>query len=72
MKKYLLLPLIALGVVAWAPNQAKAGVQVTFGYGVPTYYGPYYGGYYPGYSYYYHPYRYHRHYYYHHHYGHRW
>jgi hypothetical protein len=71
MKKYLLLPLIALGLVAWAPNQAKAGVQVTFGYGVPTYYGPYYGGY-PGYSYYYHPYRYHRHYYYHHRYGHRW
>jgi hypothetical protein len=71
MKKYLLLPLIALGL-AWAPNQAKAGVQVSFGFAVPTYYRPYYGGYYPGYSYYYHPYRYHRHYYYHHRYGHRW
>ena len=50
MKKYLLLPLIALGLVAWVPNQAKAGVHVTFGFGLPTYYGPYYGGYYPGYA----------------------
>ena len=31
MKKYLLLPLVALGLVAWVPNQAKAGVHVTFG-----------------------------------------
>ena len=49
MKKYLLLPLVALGLVAWVPNQAKAGVHVTFGFGVPTYYRPYYDGYYPGY-----------------------
>ncbi len=27
-EKYLLLPLVALGLVAWVPNQAKAGVQV--------------------------------------------
>lgn len=75
MKKFLLLPLVALGLVAWAPSQAKAGVHVTFGFGVPAYYGyygPYYGGYYPGYSYYYHPYWYHRHHYYHHRYWHRW
>jgi hypothetical protein len=80
MKKYLLLPLVALGLITWAPSQAKAGVQVTFGFGVPAYgpyygyYGPdygYYGGYYPGYSYYYHPYWYRRHpYYYHHRYWH--
>ena len=37
MKKFLLLPLIALGLVAWAPSQAKAGVHVTFGFGVPAY-----------------------------------
>ncbi len=68
MKKYLLLPLVALGLVAWLPNQAKAGVHVTFGFGVPTYY-----GYYPGYTYYYHPYWYHRHHYYRHdHYWRRW
>jgi hypothetical protein len=73
MKKYLLLPLVALGLVAWLPNQAKAGVHVTFGFGVPTYYGPYYGDYYPGYAYYYHPYWHHRHHYPdHHRYWHRW
>ena len=68
MKRYLLLPLVALGLVAWTPSQAKAGVHVTFGFGVPTYgyygyYGPNYG-YYPSYSYYYNPYWYHRHHYY--------
>ena len=72
MKKYLLLPLVALGLVAWAPSQAKAGVHVTVGFGVPAYYGPYYGGYYPGNSYYYNPYWHHRHHYYHHRYWHRW
>jgi hypothetical protein len=76
MKKYLLLPLVALGLVAWQPSQAKAGVHVTFGFGYPAYYGPYYGphyDYYPGYTYYYDPYWHHRHhYYYHHHYWHRW
>lgn len=70
MKKYLLLPLAALGLLAWTPSQAKAGVHITFGFGVPGYYGYY--GYYPGYSYYYHPYWYHRHHYhYHHRYWHR-
>jgi hypothetical protein len=69
MKKYLLLPLVALGLVAWVPNQAKAGVHVTFGFGVPAYYGPYYG-YYPGYAYYYHPY-WHRWHHWHHYYHHR-
>lgn len=75
MKKYLLLPLVALGLVAWAPSQAKAGVHVTVGFGVPAYYGyygPYYGGYYPGYSDYNYPYWHHRHHYYHHRYWHRW
>ena len=37
MKKYLLLPLVALGLITWAPNQAKAGVHVTFGFGGPAY-----------------------------------
>ena len=76
MKKFLLLPLVAVGLVAWVPSQAEAGVHVTFGFGVPAYYGPYYGyyapyygGYYPGHSYYYYP---HRHHYYHHRYWHRW
>ena len=71
MKKYLLLPLVALGLVAWAPNQAKAGVHVTFGVGVPAYYGYY--GYYP--DYYYYPYWHHRHhynYYHRYHHWHRW
>jgi hypothetical protein len=73
MKKYLLLPLVALGLVAWVPNQAKAGVHVTFGFGVPTYYRPYYDGYYPGYQYYYYPYWHHRHHYYRHYrHWHRW
>jgi hypothetical protein len=70
MKKYLLLPLVALGLIAWLPNEAKAGVHVTFGFG-PAYYEPYYG-YYPGYTYYYHPYWYHRHHRYHHYDWHRW
>jgi hypothetical protein len=39
MKKCLLLPLVALGLVAWVPSQAKAGVHVTFGFGAPAYYG---------------------------------
>ena len=51
MKKYLLLPLVALGLVAWVPNQAKAGVHVSVGFGAPAYYGPYYGPYYPSYYY---------------------
>ena len=70
MKKYLLLPLVALGLVAWAPSQAKAGVHVTFGFGAPGYYEPYYG-YYPGYTSYYYPYGHHR-YYHHYRHWHRW
>ena len=72
MKKYLLLPLVALGLVAWAPNQAKAGVHVSVGFGPPVYYGPYYGPYYP--SYYYGPYghRWHHYRYHHWHHRHRW
>ena len=69
MKKYLLLPLVALGLVAWAPNQAKAGVHVSVGFGPPVYYGPYYGPYYP--SYYYGPY-WHRWHHYRYHHWHRW
>ena len=73
MKKYLLLPLVALGLIAWTPTPAKAAVHFSVGFGVPGYYGPYYG-YYPGYSYYYHPYPYwyHGHRYYHRHYWRRW
>jgi hypothetical protein len=76
MKKYLLLPLVALGLIAWAPTPAKAAGHFSFGFGAPGYYG-YYGPYYgydPGYSYYYHPYPYwyHRHHYYHHRYWRRW
>jgi hypothetical protein len=72
MKKYLLLPLVALGLIAWAPTQANAALHFSFGFGVPGYYGPYYG-YYPGYSYYYYyPHWYHRHHYYHHRYWRRW
>jgi hypothetical protein len=60
MKKLLLLPLVALGLIAWTPTQAKAGV--TFGFNVPVpvpvpapaYAYPYYYGYptpYYGYPY---------------------
>ena len=73
MKKYLLLSVVALGLVAWTPTPAKAAVHFSFGFGVPGYYGyygPYYG-YYPGYSYYYHPYWHHGHRYYYHRYWHR-
>ena len=60
MKKFLLLPLVALGLIAWTPTQAKAGV--TFGFSLPVpvpapapaYPYPYYYGYptpYYGYSY---------------------
>ena len=55
MRKFLLLPVVALGMVAWAPSQAKAGVHVDFGIGVPAFsYRPSYGPYYdfPGYGYY--------------------
>ena len=77
MKKFLLLPLVALGLVAWTPTPAKAAVHFSFGFGVPGYYGPNYGyygpyyGYYPGYSYSDHPYWHHGHRYYYHRYWHR-
>jgi len=64
MKKYLLLPLVALGLIAWTPTPAKAAVHFSFGFG------PYYG-YYPDYSYYYHPYWHHGHRYYYHRHWHR-
>ena len=70
MKKYLLLPLVALGLVAWVPNQASAGVHVSVGFGAPAYYGPYYGPYYP--SYYYGPYYWHRWHHHRYHHWHRW
>jgi hypothetical protein len=72
MKKYLLLPLVALGLVAWTPTPAKAAVHFSFGFGVPGYYGAYYG-YYPGYLYNHpYPYWYHGHRYYHRHYWRGW
>ena len=41
MRKFLLLTLAVLGLVAAAPNESKAqGFSVTFG-GGPGYYGPY-------------------------------
>jgi hypothetical protein len=60
MKKFWLLPLVALGLIAWTPTQAKAGV--TFGINIPVpvpvpapaYADPYYYGYpapYYGYPY---------------------
>src|SRR5437016_1888572 len=48
------------GLLPWLPNQAKAGVHLTFGFGAPACYEPYYG-YYPGYTCHYHPYWHHRH-----------
>jgi hypothetical protein len=63
MKKFLLLTLTALGLLAVAPNESKAqGFSITFG-GGPAYYSGY--SYDPGYGYYYYnrPY-YYRHYYY--------
>jgi len=59
MKKYLLLALAALGLMAFTPEPAKAGVTFGFTFGPGYYPGDYY---YPGY-YYYRPYRY-RYYYY--------
>lgn len=66
MKKYLLLGFVALGLVAFAPQPAKAGVAVGISFG-PGYYYPAYPGYYdyyPSYYYYGGPYWYPRYYYY--------
>ena len=72
MKKYLLLLPLALGLVAFVPQKAKADGYFGISFG-PAYSGPYpvyYGGYYPYYPrhyyYYDHPYgylywRHHRH-----------
>jgi hypothetical protein len=54
MKKYFLLPLLALGLVPFVPQKAKADGYFSFSVG-PAYYGPYptyYGGYYGPYYYY--------------------
>jgi hypothetical protein len=77
MKRFLFPALIACAFLFAGPAPARAGVHVTFGFGLPVYYGPYaygpdpywyggpyyypYGGYYSGY--YYRPYWRHRHYY---------
>jgi hypothetical protein len=60
MKKYLLIGLAALGLVAFSPQPAKAGVSFGFSYTPAYYYPDYYPGYYyyNGYPYYYGP-RYH-------------
>ena len=63
MKKYLFIGLAALGLAAFGPQPAKAGVSFGFSF-APAYYYP---DYYPGYYYYGHPYYYDgpRYYYYH-------
>ena len=64
MKKYLLLILLALGLVAFIPQKAKAegyfGISVGPAYCAPcpVYYGGYYPHYYRQYYYYDNPYRY--------------
>jgi hypothetical protein len=64
MKKYLLLILLALGLVAFLPQRAKAdgyfGISVGPAYcdPYPVYYGGYYPHYYRQYYYYDNPYRY--------------
>jgi hypothetical protein len=64
MKRFFILTLAVLGLLAMGQNDSKAqGFSVTFG-GGPGYYDPYYNGYYyPGY-YYYPRWSYYRHYYY--------
>lgn len=53
MKKYLVVWLAALGLAAFAPQPAKAGVSFGFFFGPPAYYYPAYQGcYYYGYPYY--------------------
>jgi hypothetical protein len=78
MKKFLLLPLVALGLVAFTPQPAQARVYVSVGIGAPGYYYPYYydTGYY-GYNYpyyygYYRPWYWRHHHYYRYGYYHRW
>jgi hypothetical protein len=59
MNKYLVIGLMALGLAAFIPQPAKAGVNFGVFVGPPAYYYPgYYPDYYSGYPYYYGP-RYH-------------
>jgi hypothetical protein len=59
MNKYLVIGLMALGLTAFTPQPAKAGVHFGVFVGSPGYYYPgYYPDYYYGYPYYYGP-RYH-------------
>ena len=59
MKKCFVIGLMALGLMAFTPQPAKAGVHFGIFVGPPAYYYPgYYPGYYYGYPYYYGP-RYH-------------
>ena len=52
MKKYFVIGLMALGLVAVAPQPAKAGVHFGIFVGPPAYYYPgYYPDYYYGYGY---------------------
>ena len=65
MKRFFVLVLAVLGLLAIGQNDSKAqGFSITFG-GGPAYYGPYYSGgyYYPGYYYYNRPYYYRPYYY---------
>ena len=58
MKRFFVLVLAALGLLAIGQNDSKAqGFSITFG-GGPWYYGSYYGGYYYPEYYYYYPRRY--------------
>jgi hypothetical protein len=62
MKKYFVIGLMALGLSAFIPQPAKAGVHFGIFVGPPAYYYPgYYPDYYYGYPYYYGP-RYYHHY----------
>jgi hypothetical protein len=61
MKKYFVIGLMALGLSAFIPQPAKAGVHFGIFVGPPAYYYPgYYPDYYYGYPYYYGPRYYHR------------
>ena len=58
MKKLLAIGLAALGLTAFTPQPAKAGVTFGFSFGPGYYYPGYYPDYYYGPSYYYRPYYY--------------
>lgn len=61
MNKHLVIGLMALGLMAFSPQPAKAGVHFGIFVGPPAYYYPgyYYSDYYYGYPYYYYGPRYH-------------